>query len=97
MHKNTIEDAFLVCAKEEVVKFSRTREGLCRCELQKEHLEAVEEEKKTNSGICTVITLVENYSKHLHGQLKRAKAAQKPYHVMGAPSIRNFKATLRSN
>ena len=44
-----------------------------------------------------VTTLAENRSNHSHRDFERAKKARKLYHVIGAPSIKNFKMMLRSN
>lgn len=90
---NTIEDAFLVYTDNGIVKFTRTKEGMCGFKLSKEHLEAV----ALQQGISAVTTLAENWGNYSHNQFKRAKKARKLCHVMWVPIVKNFKATLQSN
>ena len=42
-------------------------------------------------------TLAENQGIYSHNKFKRAKKTRKLYHVIGAPSIKNFKMTLQNN
>ena len=96
-YDNKVEDAFLIHTPEGVVKFERTREGLSRHKLTKEYLAAVAETKKKTRHVSRVTTVAENWGNYHHNYFEQAKKAQKICHIVGAPSGKNFKMTLRCN
>lgn len=96
-YDNWKEDAFQVHTDNGVIKFDKTKEGLYRYKFSKDYLKTVENSKKLNREKSAVTTLAENRGNYSANQFDRAKKARKLYHVVGAPSVKNFKMILRSN
>ena len=53
--------------------------------------------EKGNSHLLLVTTLSENRKGYTDREYDRAKTARKLYHIVGMPTVENFKALLRMN
>ena len=97
-YKNRKEDCFLVETESRIVRFERTGEGLYGFKFDNNYLETVvEENEEPSREISGVTTLAENRSNYSNNKFGREQCARKLYHTIGAPSIKNFKAIIRSN
>ena len=90
---SSVENAFLVHQPDKIVKFERTPEGLYTYRVDKDYKKSLME--KGNSHLVT--TLSENRKGYTDRQYDRAKTARKLYHIVGTPTVENFKALLRMN
>ena len=53
---------------------------------------------KYNTGQNHFVTTTEDNSQpYTHRQIERAKEARKLYHIIGTPTVQNFKAIIKSN
>ena len=94
-YDNNVEDAFHVHTENRIIKFTKTKEGLYGFKFNQEYLRTVARTKKEEfNGVTTVAENRKNYTTQ---QFERAKRARKLYHVIGAPSMKNYKAILKSN
>jgi hypothetical protein len=103
-----VEDAFIVHLKDAKIKFARTPEGLYAYKPTKQYLVEVAESKgmsppiKDDKGAedhksFLVATLSENRKGYTQRQFEDAKRARKLYHIVGCPTLENFKHILRQN
>ncbi|MGC8547339.1 MAG: hypothetical protein ACP5MU_06790 [Thermoplasmata archaeon] len=104
-----VEDAFVVHVKDGKIKFSRTPEGLYAYKPTKRYLAEVTESKQMSppsehgttfnyrGKSFLVTTLMENRKGYTQRQFEDAKRARKLYHIVGCPTIENFKTILRQN
>ena len=90
---SSVENAFLVHQPDKIVKFECTPEGLYTYRVDKDYKKSLTE--KGNSHLVT--TLSENWKGYTDRQYDRAKTARKLYHIVGTPTVENFKALLRMN
>ena len=74
-----------------IVRFKKSIEGLYYHEFSEEYIKSISNECQF---VRTVKDNEEGYSKL---QQDRAKEAQKLYHIIGAPTIENFKYLIKSN
>ena len=88
-----MENAFLVHQPDKIVKFECTPEGLYTYRVDKDYKKSLTE--KGNSHLVT--TLSENRKGYTNRQYDRAKTARKLYHIVGMPTVENFKALLCMN
>ena len=88
-----MENAFLVHQPDKIVKFERMPEGLYAYRVDKDYKKSLTE--KGNSHLVT--TLSENREGYTDRQYDRAKTARKLYHIVGMPTVENFKVLLRMN
>ena len=86
-----MENAFLVHQPDKIDKFECTPEGLYMYRVDKDYKTSLTE--KGNSHLVT--TLSENWKGYTDQQYDRAKTAWKLYHIIGMPTVENFKALLR--
>ena len=90
---SSVENAFLVHQPDKIVKFERTPEGLYTYRVDKDYKKSLKEKEKSH----LVTTLSENREGYTDRQYDRAKTARKLYHIVGTPTVENFKALLRMN
>ena len=90
---SSVENAFLVHQPDKIVKFEHTPEGLYMYRVDKDYKKSLTE--KGNSHLVT--TLSENRKGYTDQHYDRAKTARKLYHIVGTPTVENFKALLRMN
>ena len=93
---NYMGASFQVHTEVGVVKFKQSIEGLCHHEFSPEFLEALRE--KRNGGNAQSLAAVEdNAVGHTKAQQEKAKEARKLCHIVGAPTVKNFKFTMKSD
>ena len=83
-----------------VAKFTRTPEGLYAFKPPRKYFEMVAKEKRlTVPDYCEsmVTTVEDNKKKYTKRQYKNAAVARKLYHILGTPTIKNFKNILKQN
>ena len=86
-------NAFLVHQPDKIIKFECTPEGLYTYRVDKDYKKSLTE--MGNSHL--VMTQSENWKGYTDRQYDRAKTAQKLYHIIGTPTVENFKALLCMN
>ena len=100
---SAIDTAFNVHTKGGIVKFEQTPEGLYAFKPPQSYLEAVAATKnmrpptKTHGADYLMSTVNENRKGYTHRQFESAKAARRLYHIVGCPTVTNFKHILRQN
>ena len=88
------EDAFNVHTNNGVVQFKRNNHGLYTYKPRESYIKEVE----AKNNMCNLVTTVnENKVGYTKRQIEDAKTARKLYHMMGCPTIQNFKHILRQN
>jgi hypothetical protein len=84
-----------------VLKFECTPEGLYQYKVsndKKEDLTPGKTKKPVNNSTSNLIsTVAENKKGYTTLQFRRAKKARKLYHIVGTPTMVNFKSILRMN
>ena len=97
-------DAFLIHTLDGVIKFERTPEGLYNFRPSQAYKDGLAQEAKRKDkdddpeGQSNLVTtLAENRHGYTQRQFERAKRARKLYHIIGTPTVENFKALLRMN
>ena len=111
-YDNKKEDAFLVHSSCGTVKFKRTPEGLYTFKPSQAYLDDIAESKKQSkknelthlqadnkaTPNCNMVTTVtENRKGYTDRQFENAKRARSLYHIVGCPTVENFKHILRQN
>jgi hypothetical protein len=79
------EDAFLVHMNNKILKFECTPEGLYQYKVSKDYKEGLNDEVQTSVTSNLISTL---------RQFEHAKEARKLYHIVGTPTMENFKSLL---
>ena len=87
------EDAFLVYKENEIIRFECSPEGLYQYEVSKGY----KSDLKDSGTSYLVSTVTENRKGYTLRQFERAKQARKLYHIVGTPTIENFKSLIRMN
>ena len=91
------EDAFIVHENgNEILKFNCTEDGLYIYEIPKSYREALVKHKSKGKNNL-VSTVAENRKGYTLRQFERAKKARALYHIVGTPTVENFKALLKMN
>ena len=87
---------------DKVLKFECTPEGLYQYEVSKSYREDLTEsntERPKGSAIDGTSNLISTVAKNRKGytlrQFERAKGARKLYHIVGTPTMENFKSLLQ--
>lgn len=98
-YDSSVEDAFVVHLPEGIIKFERTTDGLYAYRPSANFKKQVKESKeKTRPNVSQLVTTVkENRMGFTERQFDRAKQARRLYHIVGCPSLENFKHILRQN
>ena len=93
------EDAFIVHIENKIIKFECSPEGLYQYEVSKTYRKNIKKPNETEkSGESHLIgTVTENRKGYTLRQFERAKEARKLYHIVGTPTMDNFKSLLRMN
>jgi hypothetical protein len=90
------EDAFLVhMGNEKILKFECSPEGLYQMEVSNEYKQDLKDPKSGTSHLIS--TVAENRKGYTLRQFERAKEARKLYHIVGTPTMSNFKSLLKMN
>ena len=82
--------SFQVQAEVGIMRFKKSAEGLHCHEFSEDHMTSTREE---HHFMCTA---EKNEEGHTKDQQECAKTAQKPCHIIGAPTVENFKCLLRA-
>ena len=86
-----------------VVRFEQTPNGLYAYKPTNNYLKQVADKKKMippndKDGLNNLVTTVkENHMDYSERQFEDAKRAWKLYHIVGAPSLANFKLIIKQN
>mgnify|MGYP002176679840 FL=1 len=89
------EDAFIVHMDDEIIKFECSPEGLYQYEVTKGYKKNLNNVELDTSNLVTTVN--ENRKGYTLRQYERAKEARKLYHIIGTPTMDNFKSLLRMN
>ena len=88
-----MEKVFLVHQPDKIIKFEHTQEGLYMYRVDKDYKTSLKE-----MGCSNLVTILsENWRGYTDQQYDRAKRARKLYHIIGTPTVENFKALLHMN
>ena len=91
------EDAFLVYEDgKEILKFGATEDGLYIYEVPQAYRDGLTKSKVKGKNNL-VNTVAENRKGYTLRQFERAKKARALYHIIGTPTVENFKALLKMN
>jgi hypothetical protein len=100
-YDSDIENAFNVHTNDGIVKFKKNEDGLYVYRPSPQYLKNIANSTRGgDSDIETNLlahTISENREGYTQRQFDNAKQARKLYHIIGCPSIENFKAILRQN
>ena len=105
VYDSHVEDAFKVHTDNGIVKFARTDEGLYVYKPTSKYLKVVTADKgmkpPTNDPAdeisCMVSSVEENKLGYTKRQYEDAKRARRLYHIVGCPTVENFKHILQQN
>ena len=91
------EDAFLVHENGKIIlKFECSEDGLYIYEVPKRYRDGLVKDKSKGKNNM-VSTVAENRKGYTLRQYERAKKARALYHIVGTPTVENFKALLKMN
>ena len=107
-YDSSIEKAFNVYTKDGIVKFKRNKDGLYIYQPSNEYITDVKRENQHELVLkkdttdeervnFLIDTVEENKSGYTQRQFENAKKARKLYHIIGCPTVENFKSILRQN
>jgi hypothetical protein len=89
------EDAFLVHMGDKILKFECSPKGLYQMEVSSGYKQDL---KEPNNGTSNLVsTVAKNRKGYTLRQFERAKVARKLYHIVGTPTMNNFKSLLQMN
>jgi hypothetical protein len=91
------EDAFLVHMDDETIKFKCSPEGLYQYSVSKGYKQSLKEDQKADGASNLISTVSENRQGYTLRQFERAKEARRLYHIVGTPTVNNFKLLLWMN
>src|SRR5210317_875477 len=81
---SSVDDAFIVHNKNNMTRFGRTQEGFYGRNFEKKQINAVQQVDENMEGFS-------------RNEVEKAKQARKLYHMVGAPTIENFKMMITGN
>jgi hypothetical protein len=104
-YDSDVEDTFSVHTEDGVVKFTRSDEGLYVYKPTSDFLKEVAGTKgmqppanfQAQEVSMMVSTVKENLMGYTKRQIEDAKRARRLYHIVGCPTVENFKHILRQN
>jgi hypothetical protein len=101
-YDSEVEDAFNVHTDNRVIKFEQTTEGLYAYTPTEKYMKTVAEAKNmkppARKGTSFLVaTVEENRKGFTQRQFDDAKRARRLYHIVGCPTVENFKHILRQN
>ena len=93
------EDAFLVHMDNEIIKFECSPDGLYQYQVTKDYQQSLQKkDQQEHEGTSNLVsTVAENRKGYTLRQFERAKEARRLYHIVGTPTVENFKSLLRMN
>jgi len=99
-YDSNIEKAFNVHTEDGIVKLKRNNDGLYTYRPSDEYLKDVAADNSVDheyESTFMVQTTEENKKGYTQRQFERAKQARKLYHILGCPTVENYKHILRQN
>jgi len=87
----------MVFTKNGPIKFRRNNDGLYTYKPKDEYLREVERAKMKVGTMNIATTVKENQMGYTQQQFEDARKARRLYHIMGCPTVQNFKHILRQN
>ena len=81
----------------EIIKFECSPDGLYQYLVSKGYQQSLKEDRKDNGTSNLISTVTENRQGYTLRQFERAKEARRLYHIVGTPTVENFKSLLRMN
>ena len=101
VYDSDVEDAFKVYTKDGIIKFKQNQEGLYVYKPTTNYMKSVARQKGMNPPVERHNYLVSSVEENKMGYTKRqfedAKRARRLYHIVGCPTVENFKHILRQN
>ncbi len=91
------EDAFSVYMNDGVVKFECSPDGLYQFKVSKQYRDTLIKDQEQEGTSNLISTVAENRAGYTQRQYERAKEARRLYHIVGTPTVENFKSLLRMN
>jgi hypothetical protein len=91
------KDEFLVHMDNEIIKFECSPDGLYQYSVSTGYQKGLKEDQKEDGASNLISTVAENRKGYTLHQFERAKEARKLYHIVGTPTMNNFKSLLRMN
>ena len=96
-YDSAVEDAFIVHMKSHVIKFTGNKDGLYQYKVTLRFKKGLKQMDCVSVSSHMIDSVAENRQNYTSRQFEDAKAARKLYHILGAPTIENFKKMLRAN
>jgi hypothetical protein len=81
----------------ETIKFECSPDGLYQYSVSNGYQQGLKEDQKEDGASNLNSTVAENRKGYTLQQFERAKEARKLYHIVGTPTMNNFKPLLRMN
>jgi hypothetical protein len=91
------EDAFLVHEEDKIIKFECSPEGSHQHEASKDCKKDMQVKERKDGTSNLISTVTKNWKGCTTRQSERAKEARKLHHIVGAPTMDNFKSLLQMN
>jgi hypothetical protein len=88
------EDAFLVHMNDKINKFECSPDGLYQYKVSKDYQNNLGRDEEQQGTSNLVSTVTENKQGYTQRQFARAKEARRLYHIVGTPTMENFKTLL---
>jgi hypothetical protein len=85
------EDAFLIHMENKIIKFKYSPEGLYQYEVSKGYKKNLKNDEIETGTSNLISTVTENHKGYIFHQFGQAKEARKLYHIVGTPTLENFK------
>ena len=96
-YDSEIEDCFFCHTQTKIVEFKRTHEGLHCISLPDEYKDEVKTQNNKTKGHSHVAMVAETHGNYTTAQFAHAKQYRELYHILGVPSMTNYKHILRGN
>ncbi|WP_288992819.1 polyprotein of Ty1/Copia retrotransposon [uncultured Marinobacter sp.] len=80
-----------------IIKFECSPDGLYQYSVSKGYQQSLKEDRKDIGTSNLISTVTENRQGYTLRQFERAKEARRLYHIVGTPTVENFKSLLRMN
>jgi hypothetical protein len=91
------EDVFLVHMNNKIIKFECSPDGLYQYQVSKDYQNNLKQDERKHGASNLVSTVTDNKKGYTQRQFERSKEARRLYHIVGTPTVKNFKPLLRMN
>jgi hypothetical protein len=82
---------------DKIIKFECSPDGLYQYKVSEDYQSNLQRDEEEEGTSNLVTTVTENKSGYTQRQFERAKEARRLYHIVGTPTVENFKSLLRMN